>query len=462
MRLASTACSLYGRAAMDAASTPDRSIPVESRRLLALAWPVILTSLNWTLLQVTDVVVVGMVSTEQAAALGASRALTFIGIVMALGWMTGILAFVSRADGAKDLPTTGRVMQEGVIVGLALGLISGGILFACAEPLLLAIGVVPEIAPLAAAVVRMMALAYPFQTVLIAASFFLEGVSRPRRATAVNLATLPINAVLSWAFAGGQLGLPALGAVGAAAGTAIASAVGAVLMVGAAWTLPRARERGVRRWQATRTGIGALAMFGIVPAIASALELGGFSILIALSTRLGETTAHAFQIVFSIHNVTFAFALGMGSAAGVRAGNAVGEGVPHEAPRRAVIAAGLAAFVIGLLALLLFALDRQVTGAFPAAPAVHVLAAAMLVLWVPFILFDGLQVVFIYALRSLGDQVAAGIASVLGFFVVTGGLGWWLVEVGVGPLALVWASGIGMVATAAFSGGRLWWLSSRL
>ncbi|UIJ45466.1 MATE family efflux transporter [Sphingomonas cannabina] len=447
---------------MSEPAIPARDVAAETRRLLALAWPVVLTSLNWTILHVTDVVVVGLVSTEQAAALGASRALTFIGIVAVLGWLTGILVFASRADGARDLPTTGRVFQEGLVLGLALGLAAGALLFAFAEPMLLAIGVAPAIAPDAAAVVRVMALAYPFQTLIIAASFFLEGVSRPRRVTVVNFITLPVNAVLAWALSGGHAGLPALGAVGAAAATAIASVLGAALMIGAALTLARAEERGVRRWRATGEGVRRLAAFGLVPAIASALELAGFSVLIALSTRLGEAATHAFQIVFSIHNVTFALALGMGSAAGVRAGNAVGEGLPREAPWRATIATALAAAATGVCALILLVFDRSVTGAFPAAAEVHVLAAAMLLVWAPFILFDGMQVVLVYTLRSLGDQVAAGLNGIAAFFVVTGGLGWLLVEQGVGPMALVWASGIGMVAAALFNGLRLGWVSRRL
>ena len=36
-------------------------LSAEMRRILALAWPVVLTSLNWTILHVTDVAVVGLV-----------------------------------------------------------------------------------------------------------------------------------------------------------------------------------------------------------------------------------------------------------------------------------------------------------------------------------------------------------------------------------------------------------------
>jgi MATE family multidrug resistance protein len=436
------------------------------RRILALAWPVVLTSLNWTLLHVTDVIVVGLVSTHEVAALGASRTLTFIGIVMALGWLTGILVFASRADGAGDMPATGAVLRQGLTLGVVLGLLSGGVLFAFALPMLLGVGVDPGIAPAAAAVVRTMALAYPFQLLIVAASFFLEGVSRPRRVMVVNLAILPVNAVLAWIFATGQFGLPAYGAVGAAAATVLANILGAAAMVVAALTLPRARERGVRDWRDFGTpamwrGIGALMAFGIVPAIASGLELAGFSILIALSTQLGETVTHAFQIVFSVHNVTFGFALGLGSAAGVRVGNAVGEGVPEKAGPRTAIAAGLAALILGSLALPLIVAPQLAVGVFPASAQSAAIAATMLAVWAPFILFDGLQVVFVYALRSLGDQVVAGLNGIVSFFLLTGALGLWTVHAGWGPMGLVWGSAAGMVSAALLNGLRLLWLWRR-
>jgi len=442
-------------------------IGAETRRILALAWPVMLTSLNWTILHVTDVIVVGLSGTSEVAALGASRSLTFVAIVAGLAGLSGVLVFTARADGAGDLKRSGAVLREGLALALVLGTVAAAVLLFFAAPLLSGIGVADDLVPRAARVVQVMGLCFPFQLIIVAASFFLEGISRPRRVMTVNLAILPINAVLAWALSGGHLGLPALGAVGAAAATAIASALGAIGMVGAVWTLPRARLRGVHdlsraAWRSVPAGAVRLALFGVVPAIASALELAGFSILIALSTRLGDASSHAFQIVFSIHNVTFAVALGLGSATGVRVGNAVGEGEPLQAFPRTMIAATVAALLTGLLALLLVVGRGGVVALFPATAEVHGLALAMVPLWAPFILFDGVQVVFVYALRSLGDQVVAGFNSVIAFFLVTGGAGWWLVHGGAGVSGLVYASGMGMVAATVLHGGRFLLVSSRL
>jgi MATE family multidrug resistance protein len=446
---------------------PSLMTRAETWRLLALAGPVVLTGLNWTLLQVTDVMVVGLVSTEEVTALGASRALGFVGIVTGLAWLSGVIVMASRADGAGDLPRTGAVLREGLLLGALLGLAIGGIFLAFAEPLLALIGVAADRIDESARVVRAFAIAYPFQLVNVAAAFFLEGVSRPGRVAIVNLSVLPINALLAWAWSGGHLGLPAMGAVGAALATSIASLLGAAGMVASAATLPRARQREVLRldraaWAMVPRGAWMLAGFGAVPALASGLELAGFSVLIALSTQLGDAAAHAFQIVFAMHNVTFAVAIGLGSAAGVRAGNAVGEGQPVAAVRRTLIAVGLAVVALGCGAVVLAAGAPALVALFPATAQVHRLAATMLPLWAPFIVFDGIQVVLVYALRSLGDQVVAGVNSILAYFIVTGGVGWWLIHHGGGPNALVWASGSGMLVAAALHGSRFMLVSSRL
>lgn len=439
----------------------------ETRRILGLAWPVMLTSLNWTILSVTDIVVVGLTGTDQVAALGASRALTFVTIVGGLAWLSGTLVFTARADGARDLPETGATLRAGLVLAALLG-VAGALGFGLfAEHLLAAIGVAPALVAPAARVVRVMALCYPTQLAMIAASFFLEGIAKPRRVMCVNLAVLPLNALLAWAWSGGHLGFPALGAVGAALATATASSLGAAAMVRAAWTLPDARERGVRDlsalvWRAAVRRAVALARFGAVPALASALELAGFSILIALSTDFGAVTAHAFQIVFAVHNVVFGVALGFGSAAGVRAGNALGAETPALALPRALIAMTLAALATAVLATLIVLARGAIVALFPAVAGVHAMALAMLPVWAPFILFDGVQVVIVYTLRSLGDQVAAGINSILAFFVVTGGAGWLLVHHGAGPIGLVYASGIGMVAATLLHGARFAWISARI
>ena len=450
---------------MTQAVPPPASVRSEIRHQFRLAWPVMLASLNWTLLHLTDIYVVGLTGTHEVAVFGASRTLTYIAFMVQIGALAGVLVYASRADGAGDKRGTGDAFREGLLLALAFGLVVALPYFLFAEPLLAGIGVASALVPEAASVIRIMALAMPFQLAIIAIANFFEGISHPKRVALINLAILPLNAALAWAWSGGHLGFPALGAEGAALATLVSLAIGAAAFLMSALLMRDARERGltdwsVRRWLAALPGTWRLAKFGTVPAIASGLELAGFSWLIALSTQLGEAATHAFQIIFSLHNLTFSTAIGFASAAGVRVGNAVGEGLYQDARRRTAIALalGIASMALFVLAYWLFA--DSIVAAFPGDPAVILLAVQMLLLWIPFILFDGAQIVFTFALRSLGDQVAAGVNNILAFFVVTGVGGWWLVSNGWGTAGLVYASGLGMVASALLNGTRFWWVSA--
>ena len=441
-------------------------VAIEARRILRLAWPIMLTSLNWTLMHLIDVVVVGHYGTGELAALAASRTVTFISIVIGFAGLSGVLVYVSRADGAGNLPQTGEVFRAGLLLGLAVSAAATGLLLAWAEPMLRMVGVAEDLNGPGAAVVRAMALAFPAQFLLAATSYFLEGISRPRRVMTTYLSTLPLNALLAWAWVGGHLGLPALGAVGAAYATATASTSGAALMLVLCWLLPRAGGRGVRDWSAAAirrslAWLPRLAWFGLVPAVAAALELAGFAWLMALSTQLGAAAAGAFQVMLSIHNIAFALSMGFGSAAGVRVGNAVGAGERDQAWSRTMIAGGIAALLLGILSALLVLFAEAAVWPFSDDPAVLGLAASMLAVIAAFLVFDGLQYVFGAALRSLGEQVWAGINGIIAFFLVTGGTGWWLVRSGWGPDGLAYAAGLGMLVCGLLQFARLAWVLRR-
>ncbi len=433
---------------------------VEARRIVRLAWPIMLTSLNWTLMQIIDVAVVGHYGTDELAALAASRTLTFIAVVMGYAGLLGVLVYASRADGGGRLAETGEIFRSGLALGLILGTILTMVMIVWAFDLLRLIGIEPGLQGPGAAVVKAMALACPAQLLLAAASYFLEGISRPRRVMTVNLAMLPLNGLLAWAWVGGHFGLPARGAVGAAYATATVSWTGAAAMIGLIWLLPRAEERRVRDFtlpalRRAVVGAPALARFGLMPAIGASLELAGFAWLMVLSTWLGNAAAGAFQAMLSLHNLVFALSLGFGSAAGVRVGNAVGAGEREQAWPRSLIAGGLAAMLLGALSLLLVFGASPLVRPFSDDPEVIALAASMLGIIAAFLLFDGLQIVFGSALRSLGEQVWAGINGIIGFFLVTGGLGWLMVRHGWGADGLAYAAGAGMLVCALLQFGRL-------
>jgi len=85
----------------------------------------------------------------------------------------------------------------------------------------------------------------------------------------------------------------------------------------------------------------------------------------------------------------------------------------------------------------------------------------MVLILAPFILADGIQAIFVAALRSLGDQVAAGFNGIVAFFIAMSAAGWAGWHFGWGSAGLALASAIGMVAAMLLQGARFWQVSSR-
>ena len=438
----------------------------EARRIARLAWPIILTNLNWTIMHLIDVMVVGQAGTHELGALAAGRVVMFVILMLLLSGMSGILVFASQADGAGDLPRTGALWREAVLTGLLLGLPSALMIALTARPLLLLTGVAPELVTPGAHVLVAMMIGLPGQMLSIACAFFLEGVSAPRRVLWVNIGTLPLNALLAWGLTLGHFGLPELGAVGAALATSIAGTIGGLAMALMAWTLPSASTRDLRRrdlpaWRNALRGIPPIVRFGIMPGLGAALEVLGFSYLMILSTRMGEIVAGGFQVMLSLHNIGFALALGLGSATGVRVGNAVGAGEPWTARGRALIACGLSLLIMGAVVLAYLVFARPIVNGLTADAAVAREAIVMLIILAPFILCDGLQAIFVSALRSLGDQVIAGVNGIIAFFLIMSLAGWSSYQLGWGSAGLALASALGMAAAMLLQGARFWQVSSR-
>lgn len=438
----------------------------EAGRVARLAWPIVLTNLNWTIMHLIDVTVVGYAGTDELGALAAGRVIMFVILMLLLSGMSGVLVFASRADGAGDMPRTGAIWREAVLTGLLLGMPSALVIGLAAEPLLGLTGVAPELVAPGSLVLMAFMLGLPGQMLSIACGFFLEGVSAPRRVLAVNLATLPLNALLAWALTLGHFGAPEMGAFGAAIATSIASTVGGLVMALMAWTLPSAGPRQLHRldlaaWRDALRGIPAIIRFGIMPGLGAAMEVLGFSFLMVLSTRMGEVIAGGFQVMLSLHNIGFALALGLGSAAGVRVGNAVGAGEPWMARSRTLIACGLSMLIMGAVVLIYLLFAGPIVRGLTADAAVAREAIVMVLILAPFILFDGLQAIFVAALRSLGDQVAAGVNGIIAFFAVLSLAGWAAYVWGWGSAGLAIASALGMVAAFLLQGGRFWAISSR-
>jgi multidrug resistance protein, MATE family len=175
-----------------------------------------------------------------------------------------------------------------------------------------------------------------------------------------------------------------------------------------------------------------------------------FNAVALLMGMQATTSLAAHQVAISLASFTFMMPLGIGAAAAVLVGQAIGRG-DAPAARRAAVAALTAGLVASTLTTIVFLVaPRLLASAYVTETSVIALAATLIPLAGVFQLFDGIQAIAGGALRGAADTRAAMIANILGFWAVGLPLGLFLAfRAGMGPAGLWWGLVAGLAAVAA-------------
>src|SRR5690606_37769189 len=124
----------------------------------------------------------------------------------------------------------GRIWRSGLLYGALVG--AGCCLtVSVGGPIALSLfGLEPSLVAGGGRYLVAMGASMPGTCLLLASSYFLQGLSRPKPGMVAMLAMLPLNIFLNWVFIYGERGMPRLGATGAAIATAITQWFGAVTL----------------------------------------------------------------------------------------------------------------------------------------------------------------------------------------------------------------------------------------
>lgn len=435
-----------------------------------LAAPLAAQQVGMVAMGVVDTALLGHHDPAAMAGAGIAAGLTFAVSCVGIGTVMGLDPLIAQAIGAGERARTPHQLAVGVRVAVRLGLVLTLVLLA--SPLLLTLGgVEPAVADAARVYVYARALAVVPHLVQVALRAFLQahGHTRPMFVAAVvgNL----VNGVADWILIFGddgladlglpRIGLPAMGALGAALATTAVTFVMLAIYLTAARRVIRElpapaddRDDPAMRRAIVRVGLPiGLQLFAEVAAFALAAVLAG---------RLGAAPAAAHQVAIQLASVSFAVALGIGGAAATRVGLAVGAGDARAARHAARTSLALGALVMASSAALFVIAPRPLAGLFGVPAGVSGAAATLIQIAAVFQLSDGAQAIAAGALRGAGDTRAAFVANLLGHYAV--GLPVALIAAFAldrGAPGLWWGLTAGLTGTAVALVARLWWLTGR-
>jgi MATE family multidrug resistance protein len=297
---------------------------------------------------------------------------------------------------------------------------------------------------------------------------FVSSLERPRVVFLLSLSGIGINALLSWSLIFGHLGAPALGLVGGGLGSTLTWTILCCALIVVVW-----RDRQFRRfhlfgrwWRLEPARAIAMIKLGLPIGLTMALEMGVFALAAYFMGWLGAAAVAAHAVALQLAALTFMVPLGLGQAATVRVGLALG-----RSDEAAIARAGWTAWVLGVgfmgaMALVMWSAPHRLVTLFltdvPANALVIALAVSFLKVAAAFQLADGAQVIGAGMLRGLHDTRWPLLFALFGYWVVGLGIGSWLAFgadwKGVG----IWiglASGLGVVAALMLA---RWVLRNRL
>jgi MATE family multidrug resistance protein len=405
----------------------------ELRATLALAWPLILANLTQQAIQATDVLLMGRLGATQLAAATLALNLTFTFNIFLLGLITASSPMMATALGQRfnAVRDVRRTFRAGLWL-IAIAMPPYWLILWHVGDIMRAFGQSAELASQGQTFLRAyMWCTAPWLLFQLLRSF-VAALERPRVVLWLSLGGIGLNALLSWAMIFGHFGLPALGLRGGGLGSTLTW----LIMCGALIAVV-AFERRFRRfhvfgnwWRFDRQRTMAMVRLGWPIGLTMALEMGVFALAAYFMGWIGAPAVAAHAIALQIAAITFMVPLGLGQAATVRVGLALG-----RRDEVSVARAGWTAWVMGVgfmaaMALVMWIIPRQLVTLFladvPANAVVVGLAVSFLQVAAAFQLVDGAQVIGAGMLRGLHDTRWPLIFALLGYWGVGLGIGAWL------------------------------------
>ena len=422
----------------------------EWRTLVSIAVPVVVVQVGLMLMGVVDTLMVGRVSANALAAVALGNLYFFNTIVISMGALMALDPLVAQAVGANDHAAITRAVQRGILLALLLGVLTtlgmlpvGPVLRFFRQP--------AEVIPDARTYVHIGATSMIPFLLFVVLRQTLQALHRIAPIVYTIVAANLLNAFLNWVLIFGHLGAPKLGVAGAAIATAIGRWFMFAALVAIAWRDVRPYFGSLDRSSFAIRPIARMLALGLPIGFQQFLEYSAFAAVGLMMGRFGALQVAAHQIALNLAALTFMVPLGVGAAASVRVGHAIGSADLPRARHAARLSYLLGGGFMLTTAALFLVLPRQLSALYTPDAAVIAIAAALIPIAGVFQVFDGLQAVGAGVLRGLGDTRVPLIAMLSGYWLigipVSIALGF---RSGMGPQGLWWGFVAGLAAVAIF------------
>lgn len=317
---------------------------LELRKILLLGGSLSLGQIARVLAAMVNVIMMGWIGVQALAAGALINSVVLLLFLTCSGVLQGTAPMIGSGIGAKQYDFVSAVMRHGVLIAVALSVVSA-LLLAVTPAVLSLTGQDPAIAA-QAKLYAWVSIAGLFPSLwLMCVRYFLAAVEEVRWLNIIMILGVAVGAYGNYLFIFGKHGLPALGLVGIGLSTGIANWLMLFSMLAVLSLSSRLRRYSgfglpwPINWPILTTALRIGGPIGVVLFVETALFAGAHAMMGYID--VAALAGHA--IVVQLFYLVLMVPLGLSQAATARVAHAVGRGLRREA-----IAAGIASVMITL------------------------------------------------------------------------------------------------------------------
>jgi putative MATE family efflux protein len=386
--------------------------------LFSLSWPMMIGGSINMLGPTIDMIWVGRLGAASIAGVGISGMIVMMVDSLKMGLMTGVRALIARSIGAGDYRSANHAAQQAVVVSAVFSVIIAVTGILLARPILLLMGLEPDVVSEGAAYMRIMFVGRIPMGLWMMAEAMMQASGDTVTPMKTTIAFRLFHVILCPFLIFGWWFFPRLGVSGAAVTNVLSQTVGAAIGL---WFLLSARTRlrlTFRDFHFDPGMIWRIVKIGIPGSISGMERTFGQTVLIWLVAPFGTFAVASHSLLQRTDMFVFVPAMALGNAAGVLAGQNLGADQPDRAVRSGWLGVLLAEAFLILCAAAILIWPEALVRVFNSEPGVVEIASSFLRIAALSYLVMGFSSVLMSCLNNVGDTLPPMLVSLLTIWAV--------------------------------------------
>ncbi len=402
-------------------------------RVLALALPAVGEQLLNMTVGLVDTFMVGHLGASSVAAVGLANQAIMLATTFFAAVATGVTALVARHTGAREPEAANRILHQGYLLGITLGLTVTLLALGLAEPIIIALRAPADVIAPGASYLRIASVIFVSAAWMFIGNAALRGAGDTRSPMLIMLVVNVVNIVVAYLFIYGPGPFPSLGVTGSALGAAAGRGTGGVLVTILLWRGRANLKLHLAGLVPDATQVKRIFNIGL-PAGAEMLMMRlGMTAYVTTVAALGTKPYAAHQLALQGESLAFMPGFGFAVAATTLVGQGLGAKDPDRARADAYLAQRMAVILMSAMGVIFFFFAGPIIDIFIDDPEV-----VQLGIWpLRLVAFSqpalATMMVLAGGLRGAGDTRATLVITAAGL---------WLVRL---PLALLLTGPLGLV-----------------